>query len=166
MRPSIYWQIGLQDRQCHALCTLGKTSRCWLDLCFHDKDLAHCLVKQARDHLWLNKTLPNIWKIFTICSILFYQNLVKSLQYFCQIFNKNLNQQLIQWYNEQIQFWHILAEWSILGKTRRTTPQEPASGILSIDIFLFIIVYFCQWNRWKTIAIRQTELDSRNKFFW
>ena len=29
-------------------------------LCFYDKDLAHCLAKHARDHLWLNKTLPNI----------------------------------------------------------------------------------------------------------
>ena len=28
--------------------------------CFYDQDLAHCLVKQAKDHLWLNKTLPNI----------------------------------------------------------------------------------------------------------
>ena len=90
MRPSIYLQTGLQDRQCHAPCTLGKTSRCWLDLCFHDKDLAHCPVKQVRDHLWLNKTLPNIWKIFTICSILFYKTLVKSLPNFCQIFSKNL----------------------------------------------------------------------------
>ena len=117
----IYWQTGLQDRQYHAPCTLSKTSSCWLDLCFHDKDLAHFLVKQARDHLWLNKTLPNIWKIFSMCSILFYQNLVKSLPNFCQIFNKNLNQQLLQWYNEQIQFWHILTEWSILGKTRSKT---------------------------------------------
>ena len=36
----------------------------------------------------------------------------------CQIFNKNFNQQLIQWYIKKIQFWHILTEWSILGKTR------------------------------------------------
>ena len=38
--------------------TLGKTSKCWLY--FYDQDLAHCLVKQAWDHLWLTKTLPNI----------------------------------------------------------------------------------------------------------
>ena len=50
-----YWSL----KQCHSLCTLGKTSKCWL--CFHDQDLDHCLVKQARDYLWLNKTLPNIW---------------------------------------------------------------------------------------------------------
>ena len=50
-----------------------------------------------------------------------YQNLVKSLSIFCQIFNKNLNQQLIQWYIQQMQFWHILSEWSILGKTRLST---------------------------------------------
>ena len=36
----------------------------------------------------------------------------------CQIFNKNLIQQLIQWYIQQMQSWHILTEWSILGKTR------------------------------------------------
>ena len=27
---SLHWQTSLQNRQCHALCTLGKTSRCWL----------------------------------------------------------------------------------------------------------------------------------------
>ena len=57
---------------------------------FYDKDLAHCLVKQAMDYLWLNKTLPNISYIYPICSILFYQNLVKSLPNLWQIFNKNL----------------------------------------------------------------------------
>ena len=25
-----YWQTGPQNRKCHALCTLGKTSKCWL----------------------------------------------------------------------------------------------------------------------------------------
>ena len=25
------WQISLQNRQCHALCTLGKTRKCWLN---------------------------------------------------------------------------------------------------------------------------------------
>ena len=29
---------------------------------------------------------------------------------FCQIFKKNLIQQLIQWYIQQMQFWHILTE--------------------------------------------------------
>ena len=29
---SLHWQTGLQNRQCHALCTLGKTSKCWLGL--------------------------------------------------------------------------------------------------------------------------------------
>ena len=43
---------------------------------------------------------------------------MKSLPNFCQIFNKNWTQQLIQWYIQQIQFWHILTEWSILEKTR------------------------------------------------
>ena len=38
--------------------------------------------------------------------------------FFCQIFNKNWIQQLIQWNIQQIQFWHILTEWSILDKTR------------------------------------------------
>ena len=61
-----YILTDLQDRQWHVPCTLGKTSRCWLDLCFHDKDLAQCMVKQAKEHLWyheilcLDKTLPNI----------------------------------------------------------------------------------------------------------
>ena len=61
----LHWQIGLLNRQCYAPCTLGKTSGC--RLCFHDQDLPHCLVKQARDNLWcykifcLNKTLQNIW---------------------------------------------------------------------------------------------------------
>ena len=42
--------------------------------------------------------------------MLFYQNLVESLANFGQIFNKNLNQQLIKLYIQQIQFWHILTE--------------------------------------------------------
>ena len=29
---SLHWQTSLQNRQCHALCTLGKTSKCWLGL--------------------------------------------------------------------------------------------------------------------------------------
>ena len=29
---SLHWQTSLQNRQCHALCTLSKTSKCWLDL--------------------------------------------------------------------------------------------------------------------------------------
>ena len=29
---SLHWQTGLQNRQCNALCTLGKTSKCWLGL--------------------------------------------------------------------------------------------------------------------------------------
>ena len=55
---SLHWETGLQNKECHAICTLGKTSKCLLS--FHDQDLFHCLVKQARDHLWLNITLPNI----------------------------------------------------------------------------------------------------------
>ena len=42
---SLPWQTGLQDRQCHALCTLGKTSKCGLLTQFHDWSisLAYCL---------------------------------------------------------------------------------------------------------------------------
>ena len=54
---------------------------------------------------------------------------MKSLPNFCQISNKNLIQQLIQWYIQQIQFWHILTEWSILGKTRLSAPIK---GLLNI----------------------------------
>ena len=36
LKTSVSWrlpgQISLRDRQCHALCTLGETSKCWL--CF------------------------------------------------------------------------------------------------------------------------------------
>ena len=110
----LYWQTGLQDRQCHAHCTLSKTSRCWQDLCFHDKDLAHCLVKQARDYLWLNKLCQIFEKYLPYVQYYF----TKTLWNLCQIVDKNLNQQLIQWYIQQIQFWHILAEWSISGKTQ------------------------------------------------
>ena len=81
---SLHWQTGLQNRQCHVPCTLGKTSKC--SLYFHDQDLVHYLVKQARDHLWLNKTLPNIFHVF---------NIILPKPY--QIFNKNLIQQLIQY---------------------------------------------------------------------
>ena len=42
---SLPWQTGLQDRQCHALCTLGKTSKCGLLMQFHNWSisLAYCL---------------------------------------------------------------------------------------------------------------------------
>ena len=50
-----------------------------------------------------------------------------------RIFNKNLNQQLIQWYIQQIQFWHILAEWSILGKTRLICQDLNQSSLLLIS---------------------------------
>ena len=29
---SLHWKTSLQNRQCHALCTLGKTSKCRLGL--------------------------------------------------------------------------------------------------------------------------------------
>ena len=59
--------------------------------CFHDQDATHSLAKQVRDHLWFNKFLINI-----------YQKPCEILPNFCQFFNQNLIQQLIQEYIQQI----------------------------------------------------------------
>ena len=52
---SPHWQTGLQNRHVMHLAHLVKQVS--VD---YDQDIVHCLVKQARDHLCLNKTLPNI----------------------------------------------------------------------------------------------------------
>ena len=127
----LYWQTGLQYRQCHAPCTLGKTSRCWPDQCFYDKDLSHRLAKRQgtiygaikfcvkiKLSQTFDKYLPPVQYYFT-----------KTLWNLCQIFVKDLSKIWQRFHKvfQQIQFWHILTEWSILGKTR--LKSFPADGL-------------------------------------
>ena len=118
----LLWQNGLQNRQCHTPYTFGKPSKCWL--CVHDQDLAHCLVKQARDHIWSNKTLTN--KYLFIIFINKYlpcvqYNFTKILWNICQIFGKFLPK-IHSTTNPKVYSTNTilatLGEWPILGKTR------------------------------------------------
>ena len=64
---SLLWQTSLQNKQCRALCMLGKTSKCRLSLATY---LSFELTSLSKFFMWNMQSLANNIAKFIDCQIL------------------------------------------------------------------------------------------------
>ena len=79
----------------------------------------------------------------------------RTLWNLCQIFVKDLSKIWQRFHKvfQQIQFWHILTEWSILGKTRLCNLEIKSYPLISNFIFNI------SWHKWRKLQFyRNTKL--------